>query len=66
MNIYTYGAFLPGNRGNHINIPDGTKEYIERRHGEPFRFLFLPKMSLLGSKASTSKKSIIMNYKLIS
>ena len=24
------------------------KEYIERRHGEPFKFLFLPKMCLLG------------------
>ena len=25
------------------------KEYIERRHGEPFKFLFLPKMGLLGT-----------------
>ena len=32
------------------------KEYIERRHGEPFKFLFLPKMGLLGSQASTWKK----------
>ena len=29
------------------------KEYIERRHGEPFKFLFLPKMGLLGSQTST-------------
>jgi hypothetical protein len=28
-----------------------SKEYIERRHGEPFKFLFLPKMGLLGSQA---------------
>ena len=34
----------------------GTKEYIERRHGEPFKFLFLPKMGLLGSQAVLEKK----------
>jgi hypothetical protein len=33
-----------------------TKEYIERRHGEPFKFLFLPKMGLLGSQAVIEKK----------
>ena len=27
------------------------KEYIERRHGEPNNFLFLPKMGLLDSQA---------------
>ena len=32
------------------------KEYIERRHGEPFKFLFLPKMGLLGSQAELEKK----------
>ena len=32
------------------------KEYIERRHGEPFKFLFLPKMGLLGSQAVLEKK----------
>ena len=32
------------------------KEYIERRHGEPFEFLFLPKMGLLGSQAVLEKK----------
>ena len=32
-----------------------SKEYIERRHGESFEFLFLPKMGLLGSQASTRK-----------
>jgi hypothetical protein len=31
------------------------KEYIERRHGEPFKFLFLPKMGLLGSQAVLEK-----------
>jgi hypothetical protein len=33
-----------------------NKEYIERRHGEPFKFLFLPKMGLLGSQAVLEKK----------
>jgi hypothetical protein len=33
------------------------KEYIERRHGEPFKFIFLPKMGLLGSQAVLEKKS---------
>jgi hypothetical protein len=33
-----------------------TKEYIERRHGEPFKFLFLPKLGLLGSQALLEKK----------
>ena len=36
-------------------------KYVERRHGEPFKFLFLPKMGLLGSQApgqaNTRKKS---------
>jgi hypothetical protein len=32
------------------------KEYIERRHGEPFKFLFLIKMGLLGSQAVLEKK----------
>jgi hypothetical protein len=36
--------------------PLGGKEYIERRHGEPFKFLFLPKMGLLGSQAVLEKK----------
>ena len=29
-----------------------TKETVERSHGEPIKFLFLPKMGLLGSQAS--------------
>jgi hypothetical protein len=33
-----------------------SKEYIERRHGEPFKFLYLPKMGLLGSQAVLEKK----------
>jgi hypothetical protein len=33
-----------------------SKEYIDRRHGEPFKFLFLPKMGLLGSQAVLEKK----------
>ena len=32
------------------------KEIVERRHGEPIKFLFLPKMGLLGSQASTENK----------
>ena len=37
-------------------VLDDSKEYIERRHGEPFKFLFLPKMGLLGSQAVLEKK----------
>ena len=31
------------------------KEIVERRHGEPIKFLFLPKMGLLGSQAGKEK-----------
>ena len=31
------------------------KEIVERRHGEPIKFLFLPKMGLLGSQAGNEK-----------
>ena len=34
---------------------DEAKEIVERRHGEPIKFLFLPKMDLLGSQASNEK-----------
>ena len=37
------------------------KEIVKRRHGEPIKFLFLPKMGLLGSQASTEKKMVV-NY----
>ena len=30
-----------------------SKEIVERRHGEPIKFLFLPKIGLLGSQACT-------------
>ena len=33
-----------------------VKEIVERRHGETIKFLFLPKMGLLGSQASAEKK----------
>ena len=33
------------------------KEIVERRHKEPIKFLFLPKMGLLGSQASNEKKN---------
>jgi hypothetical protein len=32
-----------------------SKEIVERRHGEPIKFLFLPKMGLLGSQAVNKK-----------
>ena len=38
-----------------------SKEIVERRHGEPTKFLCLPKMGLLGSQASTEKK-LVLNY----
>ena len=36
-----------------------SKEIVERRHGEPIKFLFLPKLGLLGSHA------LVMDYELI-
>ena len=33
--------------------------YVERSHREPTKFLFMPKMGLLGSQASTEKTNII-------
>ena len=41
---------------------DFPKEYVERRHGEPFNFLFLPKFGHLGIHVSTRYKS---NYELL-
>ena len=38
-----------------------AKKIVERRHVEPIKFLFLPKMGLLGSQASTEKK-LVVNY----
>jgi hypothetical protein len=42
---------------NHLN-----KEIVERRHGEPIKFLFLPKMGLLDCQASNEKKMLVVNY----
>ena len=39
-----------------------TKGIVERRHGEPIKFLFLPKMGLLGSQAGNEKKMLVVNY----
>ena len=39
-----------------------TKEIVERRHGEPIKLLFLPKMDLLGSQAGNEKKLQVVNY----
>jgi hypothetical protein len=36
-----------------------VKEIVERRHGEPIKFLFLPKMGLLGGQAS--KKMLVVS-----
>ena len=36
-----------------------SKEIVERRHGELIKFLFLPKMGLLGSQACTEKILIL-------
>ena len=33
------------------------KEIVERRHGEPIKFLFLTKMGLLGSQFDNEKKN---------
>ena len=33
-----------------------SKEILEKRHGEPIKFLFLPKMGLLESQAGNEKK----------
>ena len=35
-------------------LQEYLKEIVERRHGEPIKFPFLPKMGLLGSQASTT------------
>ena len=46
-----------------LKLGDSQGVYIERRHGEPCKFLFLPKMGLLGSQANTKK--IFMKYELL-
>jgi hypothetical protein len=52
-----YGPFGQSNMLSTFSwILQWSKEYIERRHGEPFKFLFLPKMGLLGSQAVLEKK----------
>ena len=38
------------------------KEIAERRHGEPIKFLSLPKMGPLGSQAGNEKKMMVVNY----
>ena len=37
-----------------------SKEIVERRHGEPIKFLSLPKMGLLGSQACTVGLSVLV------
>ena len=42
------------------------KEIVEKRHGEPIKFLFLPKMGLFGSHArAVLEKKLVMNYELL-
>ena len=41
-----------------------TKEIVERRHGEPIKSLFLPKMGFWDSQVSTEEK-LVMNYEYI-
>ena len=41
--------------GVHRSLFAFAKEIVERRHGEPIKFLFLPKMGLLGSQAGNEK-----------
>ena len=53
-------AMVPKGKNNFINVSreyfsTDAKEYIKRRHGEPFKFLFLPKMGLIGRQVSTRK-----------
>ena len=42
---------------NFLPIPVVLKEYVERIHGELFKFLFLSIMGLLGRQASTRKRN---------
>ena len=41
------------------------KEILERRQGEPIKFLFLYKMDLLGSQVGKKKKMLVLNYEQI-
>ena len=41
-----------------ISERSAPKAIVERRHGEPIKFLFLPKMDLLCSQASADKKLV--------
>jgi hypothetical protein len=43
-------------------ITTEAKEIVEGRHGEPIKFLFLPKMGLLSSQAGNEKKMLVVNY----
>ena len=50
------------NQNNQIYKCKTFKKIVERRHGEPIKFLFLPKMGLLGSQAGNEKKMLVVNY----
>ena len=45
--------------------PAGSKKIVERRHGEPIKFLFLSKMGPLGSRAGTEKKLVVNSEQLL-
>ena len=60
---YTTSSSVPGKNKDEQKVVQEvlslvSKDYIERRQGEPFKFLFLPKMGLLGSQASTKGQII--------
>ena len=40
-----------------------SKEIVERRHGEPIKFLFLPKT--FWAARPVMKKTLVMNYELL-
>ena len=41
-----------------VSLVPSIKKIVERRHGEPIKFLFLPKMGLWGCQGSTEKEKI--------
>jgi hypothetical protein len=45
---------MSGNKKAKVNV--FIKEIIERRHKEPIKFPFLPKIGLLGSQAGDEKE----------
>ena len=61
QNVNFIGIFLKVDKIQRVFLP-WSKEIVERRHEEPIKFLFLPKMGLLGSQAGNEKKMLVVNY----